>query len=147
LRYFGEIQKEIENVKSIHIIGALSLNTMHLKTHLIHECNQWKIKYSDNLHSRAKTELERITEYTRMTVGKLSRKVEDLDSLRFMMNVLQEVREKESSIDMEINPIMDMYQMLEHYLPSGFMEKEEIDKKTVLKTNWKKIGFTVNSAN
>ena len=74
-----------------------------------------------------------------MTMGKLSRKVEDLDSLRFMMNVLQEVREKESSIDMEINPIMDMYQMLEHYLPSGFMEKEEIDKKTVLKTNWKKL--------
>lgn len=74
-----------------------------------------------------------------MTMGKLSRKVEDLDSLRFMMNVLREVREKESSIDMEINPIMDMYLMLEHYLPSGFMEKEEIDKKTVLRTNWKKL--------
>jgi len=44
LRYFGEVQKEVENVKSIHIIGALSLNTMHLKTHLVHECNQWKIK-------------------------------------------------------------------------------------------------------
>mmetsp|Transcript_4168 Transcript_4168/g.6057 ORF Transcript_4168/g.6057 Transcript_4168/m.6057 type:complete len:134 (+) Transcript_4168:1123-1524(+) len=74
-----------------------------------------------------------------MTTGKLSRKVEDLDSLRFMMNLLREIREKQSSIDMEINPIMDMYQMLEYYLPSGFMEKEEIDKKTVLRTNWKKL--------
>lgn len=72
-------------------------------------------------------------------MGKLTRKVEDLDSLRFMMNLLREVREKESSIDMEINPIMDMYQMLECYLPSGFMEKEEIDKKTVLRSNWKKL--------
>ena len=96
-------------------------------------------KYSDNLHSCAMNELEKLTEYTRMTMGKLSRKVEDLDSLRFMMNLLKEVREKESSIEMEINPIMDMYQMLEFYLPSGFMEKEEIDKKTVLSSNWKKL--------
>ena len=68
-------------------------------------------------------------------MGKLTRKVEDLDSLLFMMNLLREVREKESSIDMEIMPIMDMYQMLEYYLPSGFMDKEEIDKKIVLRTN------------
>jgi dynein heavy chain len=34
---------------------------------------------------------------------------------------------------------MDMYRMLESYLPAGFMEKEETDKKTVLETNWKKL--------
>ena len=74
-----------------------------------------------------------------MTMGKLSRKVDDLDSLRFMMNLLKEARERESSIEMDINPIMDMYLMLEYYLPPGFMEKEEIDKKTVLRSNWKKL--------
>lgn len=72
-------------------------------------------------------------------MGKLNRKIEDLDSLRFIMHVLREVREKESSIDIEINPIMDMYQLLECYLPAGFMEKEEIDKKTVLRSSWKKV--------
>lgn len=72
-------------------------------------------------------------------MGKLSRKVEDIDSLGFMMNVLREIREKECSIDMEINPIMDMYRLLENHLPSGFMEKEEIDKKTVLRSNWKRL--------
>jgi dynein heavy chain len=56
-----------------------------------------------------------------------------------MMDLLMEVREKEPSIEMEINPVMDMYQMLEHNLPSGFMDKEEIDKKTVLKANLKKL--------
>lgn len=97
------------------------------------------MKYSNNLHAQAKEELDRITEYTRMTMGRLTRKVEDLDSLRFMMDLLMEVREKEPSIEMEINPVMDMYQMLEHNLPSGFMDKEEIDKKTVLKANLKKL--------
>lgn len=72
-------------------------------------------------------------------MGRLTRKVEDLDSLRFMMELLMEVREKEPSIEMEIKPVMDMYEMLEHNLPAGFMDKEEIDKKTVLKANWKKL--------
>ena len=80
-----------------------------------------------------------MTEYTRVTSGKLSRKVEDLDSLRFMVQVLKEVRVKESCIDQEMTSIIDMYQMLEHHLPSGFMAKEDIDKKTVMRTIWKKL--------
>ena len=74
-----------------------------------------------------------------MTMGKLSRKVEDLDSLGFMMQVLKEIREKECSIEMDIKPMMDMYQMLECHLPAGFMEKDEIDKKTVVRSSWKKL--------
>ena len=139
LSYFGKVQKDIENTSAIHIIGALSLNTKRLKLTLGKECDFWKFKYSRNLHLQAKQNLEAISEYTRITMGKLTRKVEDLDSLRFMMSLLREVREKESCIDMEINPIMDMYQMLERYLPSGFMEKEEIDNKTVLRSNWRKL--------
>lgn len=44
---------------------------------------------------------------------------------------MQEIRIKESGMDSEMEPIMNMYHMLEHFLPPGFMEKEEIDKKTV----------------
>jgi len=91
------------------------------------------------LHSRAKEELESITEYIRVTTGKLSRNVEDLDSLGFIMHVIKEVHEKECSIDMDIEPIMDMYRMLENLLPLGFMEKEENDKKTVLRSNWRQL--------
>ncbi|CAN0316529.1 unnamed protein product, partial [Laminaria digitata] len=29
--------------------------------------------------------------------------------------------------------------MLENHLGNSFMEKEEIDKKTVIRTNWKKL--------
>jgi len=139
LAHFGSIEQGIGKVSSIHIIGALSLNTKHLKTHLREDCHKWTLKYSENLHARAVQELETITEYTRLTMGKLSRKVEDLDSLGFMMQVLKEVREKECSIDMDIDPIMDMYRMLECHLPPGFMEKEEIDKKTVLRSSWRKL--------
>ena len=120
-------------------IGALSLSTVSIKQQLRSECDRWKVKFSDNLHAQAKLKLENLTEFIRMTNGKVSREVTDLDSLRYLMKLLVEVRDRESSMEMEINPIMDMYRMLESYLPSGFMEKEETDKKTVLRTNWKKL--------
>ena len=139
LRSFGEIDNEIGATSDIQNIGALSLRTVSIKAQLRAECNRWKVKFSDNLHSQAKTKLETLTEYIRMTNGKITREVTDLDTLSFIMKLLVDVRDRESSMEMEINPIMDMYRMLESYLPSGFMEKEEIDKKTVLRANWKKL--------
>jgi len=139
LSSFGGIEDEIGVTNDIQNIGALSLRTVSIKSQLKAECNRWKIKFSDNLHSQAKSKLEQLTEYIRMTNSKVTREVTDLDTLSFIMKLLVDVRERESSMEMEINPIMDMYRMLESYLPSGFMEKEEIDKKTVLRANWKKL--------
>jgi dynein heavy chain len=47
LRKFGDLQKDINSVSSIHVIGALSLNTKHLKLHLGNECDNWKFKVSN----------------------------------------------------------------------------------------------------
>jgi dynein heavy chain len=139
LRSFGKVDDDIGITNDIHNIGALSLRTVSIKSQLRSECNRWKIKFSDNLHSQAKNKLELLTEFIRTTNGKVVREVSDLDTLRFIMKLLVDVRDRESSMEMEINPIMDMYRMLESYLTPGFMEKEEIDKKTVLRTNWKKL--------
>lgn len=139
LRSFGSVDDHIASLVEMHRIGALSMKTESIKGQLKAECNRWKIKFSDNLHSQAKLKLESLTEYIRATNGKVVREVRDLDTLRFVMRLLAEVRDRESSMEMEINPIMDTYRMLESYLPSGFMEKEEIDRKTVLRANWKKL--------
>ena len=119
LHYFGHVDSEIESIHSIYNIGALSLNTRNLKAALKHECSQWKVTFSDNLHVEARGKLEALTEYMRGTSSKLQRDHNDLDALRFIMNLLREVRERESGIDMEIDPVEDMYQMLEYYLPEG----------------------------
>ncbi|RHY37518.1 hypothetical protein DYB25_000117 [Aphanomyces astaci] len=139
LKSFVIIDEDITAVASAHNIGALSLNTRNIKLQLKHENSQWKLKYSDNLHNQARKKMESLTEYFRSTMGKLNRKVVDLDSLRFVMNLLKEVRSRESGINMEINPVLDMYEMLEYYLPEGFMEKEEMDQKSVLRSNWRKL--------
>ncbi len=62
-----------------------------------------------------------------------------MGSLKFIMNLLEEVRTRESGINMEINPVLDMYQLLENYLPAGFMDKHEMDSKSVLRSSWKKL--------
>ena len=48
----------------------------------------------------------------RDTTLKLNRKIEDLEDVRGIMNVLKEVREKDSEIDNLIGPIEEMYGLL-----------------------------------
>jgi dynein heavy chain len=91
------------------------------------------------VHQQAKEALDELTEYMRVTHNKLGRQVDSLDSLRFVMTVLKEVREREACIEMEINPILDMYQMLESYLPGGCMDKEEMDEKSVIRATWHRL--------
>lgn len=49
-----------------------------------------------------------------------------------------------SSHGLSRQPRVLLLQMLEHHLGNSFMEKEEIDKKTVIRTNWKKLIKQVN---
>ncbi len=50
---------------------------------------------------------------------KLNRKIEDLEDVRGIMNVLKEVREKESEIDNLIGPIEEMYGLLGRWATCG----------------------------
>ena len=140
LEGFDAVEAEIEAISPSHNIGALFLDTSSLKLSFKNECGQWKLRFALNLHVRAKEELEHLTEYIRVTMSKLTtRNVNDLDTLRSMMLLLQEVRTREAGMEMEMEPILSMYTMLESFLPSGFMEKEEIDKITVLRSSWKRL--------
>jgi len=139
LQKFMEVEKEIELIPPMHNIGALSLNTANLKLQLRNESRQWKVQYSNKVHESARDSMYELFEYIRVTNAKLSIEIDGLDSLRRVMNVLKEIRERESSIEMEINPILDMYQMLDSYLPDGVVDKEEIDQKSVMHKEWGKL--------
>ncbi|KAF0689476.1 Aste57867_19083 [Aphanomyces stellatus] len=139
LKNFMVVEAEINSIAPVHNIAALSLNTKNLKLQLRNECRQWKVQYSDRVHQQARMALTNLMDYMRLTNSKLNREVESLDSLRYVMMVLKEVRERESSIEMEINPILDMYEMLEHFLPGGYMNKEEMDQKSVIRSTWRKM--------
>ncbi|KAL7690391.1 putative AAA+ ATPase domain, dynein heavy chain region D6 P-loop domain-containing protein [Plasmopara halstedii] len=139
LKYFMAIEAEISVIAPVHNIAVLSLSTKNLKLQLRNECRQWKVKYSDKVHNQARTALLNLIDYIRTTTAKLDAHVGSLDALRLVMSVLKEIRERESAIEMEINPIAEMYAMLEHYLPGGYMDKEEMEHKNVLRSSWQKL--------
>jgi len=37
---------------------------------------------------------------------------------------------------MKFNPVMDMYSLLDNYLPGGIVDKDEMDARSMLKNNW-----------
>eukprot|EP00949_MAST-11_sp_MAST-11-sp1_P002825 g2825.t1 len=139
LKRFLDVEKEIEGVAPIHVIGALSLNTKNIKLQLRNESRQWKVQYSDKVHHQARDALYSLMEYIRKTTNALTAEVNDLRGLRKVMEILKEVRERESAIEMEINPITDMYNLLDHYIAGGVVGKEEMDKKTIMRSSWRKL--------
>ncbi len=52
------------------------------------------------------------------------------------MSALEEIRKNESSIEQEFRPVIEMYYLLETYLPE-VMEKDESESKTILEKKWK----------
>ena len=83
--------------------------------------------------------MAKLYEYLRGLTNKLNVEVESLDTLRYVMIILKEVREKESSIQQDISPILDMYSMLDHYLQGGVINREEIEQKANLLPSWRKV--------
>jgi dynein heavy chain len=139
LKKFMAYEVDISRVESSFSIGALMLNTVNLKLQLTNESRAWKVLYSNKVHQLAKDMMSNLFDYMRGMTNRLNMPVQSLDTLRYVMSVLKEVREKESSIGMEVGPMMDMYVMLEHYLPGGIIDKEEIEQMSSILGAWKKV--------
>ena len=61
-----------------------------------------------------------------------------IDTLRYVMQNMKEVRQKEGEIELEFKPIMEMYNILDTHLAAG-MEKDEQDHRHILKSKWKNL--------
>jgi dynein heavy chain len=95
----------------------------------------WKDAYSKTLHKRAKNLLEHLTDDIKQIRLKIEKPVKDIDSLGSVMQALEEIRKKESEMEIQFRPVVEMYTLLETYLPD-VMEKEEMDPSTILDKDW-----------
>ena len=103
----------------------------------MHEASHWKVKFSSQLHVNAKAQMQNLVDYIKTTNGQLQREVTDLDTLAYMMDKLKEIRERESGVEMEISPILEIYGLLENFV--DHIDKEEMDQKSVLRSSWTKL--------
>jgi dynein heavy chain len=59
----------------------------------------WKDAYSKTLHKRAKNLLEHLTDDIKQIRLKIEKPVKDIDSLGSVMQALEEIRKKESEME------------------------------------------------
>lgn len=135
LKEFVRYQDEVNKIENYHQIGALSLKTENVKAGLKRWIEQWKEVYSRDLHKKAKTLLEHLTDEIKQIRLKIDKPAKDIDSLGNVMHALEEIRKKESEIELQFRPVTEMYTLLENYLPE-VMEKEEMDSKSILEKDW-----------
>jgi dynein heavy chain len=79
--------------------------------------------------------LEHLTDDIKQIKLKIEKPAKDIDSLGNVMHALEEIRKKESEIEIQFRPVVEMYNLLETYLPE-VMEKEEMDPSTILDKDW-----------
>jgi dynein heavy chain len=138
LKEFVTFEDEINLISNYHQIGALNLKSESVKLGLKRWIEQWKSVYSRDLHKKAKTHLESLTDDIKQIRLKIEKPVKDIDSLGSVMYALEEIRKKESEIELQFRPVTEMYALLETYLPE-VMEKEESDVSSILDKDWAKL--------
>ena len=79
-------------------IGAMALKNATIKQELIEYLHNWKNVYSKDLHKRARNRLDNILEYINQTKAKLQKDVTSIDTLRYVMQTLIEIRQREGEI-------------------------------------------------
>jgi len=140
LRYFVGVENQLDSIVKKHQISALCLHTDSLTGSLKDIAKKWKESFASELHKDAYAKLETVSEMIKGTTKKLSREVSsgDIDALGYVMQTLQEVRAKQSEIELDFIPIQHMYKILDENLPD-IMDKEEQDARCALQSNWTKL--------
>lgn len=140
LKNFSRTDEEIEKIEPYFIIGAMQLKTKSLVLGLQQYTKQWKGEYAEDLHVKARTELYKLNDHILELTEKLNKTVvKDIDSLGIVMEKLEEIRAFQAVIDISFNPITDMYVLLENYLPGGITDKDEMDARSYLRSNWNNL--------
>ena len=138
LKKFSLIEQNIDRIEEVFQIGAMALRTQTIKEGLKEYVHNWKAVFAKDLHKRAKARLDAIFDYINLTHSKLNKKAGGIENLHEVMLNMKEVRQKEGEIELEIKPIMDMYNILDTHLATG-MEKDEQDHRHILKSKWKSL--------
>jgi len=94
--------------------------------------------YSRDLHKKAKTLFEHLTDEIKQIKLKIDKPANDIDSLGNVMHALEEIRKKESEIELQFRPVNEMYALLDHHL-ADVLDKDESENNTQLKKDWEKM--------
>eukprot|EP00002_Diphylleia_rotans_P021973 TRINITY_DN428_c1_g1_i1.p1 TRINITY_DN428_c1_g1~~TRINITY_DN428_c1_g1_i1.p1 ORF type:complete len:4548 (+),score=958.95 TRINITY_DN428_c1_g1_i1:229-13872(+) len=135
-KYLTE-EQHISGIPPIQVIGAISLHTQSLKYSLKAEAASWKAQYAKSLHKQAQDNLTAIHKYISDTSLALKREVQDLEDLRIVLEVIREVREKDTEADVQLGPVEETYSLLTRY--EVRVPKEELEQVSNIRSTWRSL--------
>ncbi|XP_074653701.1 dynein axonemal heavy chain 8-like [Tubulanus polymorphus] len=136
LRY-DAIQREIDEIRAKQVVGAIELYTEPLKTALSVEARAWEILFGRHLNLQYKTKMDDISEFIDDYLRKLAHPIKDLEDVRLAMAALEDIRQNQIRIDMNLGPIEETYAMLQKFQVN--VSKEETDRVDSLRYSFQRL--------
>ena len=126
LREFADLDAAHDEREPRRQISALILLTGSLVQNLKDLAARWKESFARHLHRQTHQRLEALSEVIKRTMNNMNREVDhgDIDALGVIMKTLQHIRAKQSVIETELEPIGQMYSILDTYLPNLLNHEE-----------------------
>ncbi|XP_029140899.1 dynein heavy chain 8, axonemal, partial [Protobothrops mucrosquamatus] len=135
--HYATFEQEIEDLKPTVSVGPIELNTGPMKLALSIEAKAWKMLLCRYLNEEYKKKMQDMISFITEYLKKLSRPIRDLDDVRFAMEALSNIRDKEIEMDMTMGPIEEAYTIL--YRFEVEVTKEESEGVDTLRYSFNKL--------
>uniref|UniRef100_A0A8D0G5C6 Dynein axonemal heavy chain 8 n=1 Tax=Sphenodon punctatus TaxID=8508 RepID=A0A8D0G5C6_SPHPU len=135
--YYATFEQEIEDLRPTISVGPIELNTGPMKLALSIEAKAWKMLLCRYLNEEYKKKMQNMITFLTEYLKKLSRPIRDLDDVRFAMEALSSIRDKEIEMDMTLGPIEESYAILNRFEVE--VTKEESEGVDTLRYSFNKL--------
>ncbi len=136
---FTNIEKLIKAIPDEYDQGAIRLNSKIIKSNLEHYCNEWKNAYSKELLRKTRTSAKELNEIIKNFDLKLKKKPEKIDELKEMVDTIEEIRQKEGEIELQIKPFVQLYTLVKLYTKETDFERFNFPTEKNFKENWDNV--------
>ncbi|XP_057271369.1 dynein axonemal heavy chain 8 isoform X1 [Pezoporus wallicus] len=109
---YAKLEEEVKNLNPTIPLGPIELHTGPLQTALAIEAKTWMMLLCHYLNEKYKKKMTDMKLFITEYLKKMSRPLHDLDDVRFAMEALSVIRDKEIEIDMTLGPIEEAYAIL-----------------------------------
>ncbi|XP_044299056.1 dynein axonemal heavy chain 8 isoform X1 [Varanus komodoensis] len=141
--HYATFEQEIEDLKPTVSVGPIELNTEPMKLALSIEAKAWKMLLCRYLNEEYKKKMQDMISFITEYLKKLSRPIRDLDDVRFAMEALSHIRDKEIEMDMTMGPIEEAYTILNRFEVE--VTKEESEGVDTLRYSFNKLQSKASS--
>ena len=140
LKEYNNIQTQIEKIPNEHKIGAVLLDLCPIKKILLDYCNDWKKEYLKELLRTTKSSGKDLNELLNGFLDKMNNKPDTIYDLKEIVNAIEEIRRKEGSIQAQIKPYIQYYNLVSEHLKEPYnIEKLNFPLKDSFNEKWQEI--------